>query len=73
MMKTAEGEMPKSDPVIEELLHIYMDLQLRHHVLLEEASLAANAEPAIHAATGVAMSIVRVMSSLQARGYTFPE
>lgn len=72
-MKTAQGEMPSRDPVVEELLHIYMDLQLMHNALLQEAAMADYAQPAIEASTGVSMAIVRVISSLKVRGYEFPD
>lgn len=68
-----EDAFAPNDPVIDELLHLYMDFQLRHQALLQEASLAADPGPSVEAATGVAMCIVRVMSSLNARGYEFPD
>lgn len=73
-METANREMyPEDDPVTAELLHLYMDFQIRHQALLQEAALAENSGPAVEAATGVAMCIVRVMAALYARGYEFPE
>ena len=72
-MKTVEGGMNQgSDPVVEELLRIYMDFHIMHDSLLQQAALAQNADPLVEAATGVAQCIVRVMSSLYARGYEFP-